>query len=215
MSKQTKELLRANNAQEKLLNAANTQVMTDIVVYIRSANISEYEQELARRDIFEMLYNGQQHGRSAEEIIGDDRRAFCDAVIAALPPLSARERTLKFVGEVLAAVLVLGVIWGVSSAVGAVAEGAWPYLPLTVGDVIGQALLVATAFAIFNAISKHAFDGKHGWGGLFVLVFVALALSLLASIRLTHLLCMVHVAALAAVLAVVAVLTWGLGRMVD
>ena len=67
MSKRTKELLRENNAWEKkMLSKENQDVMTDIVVYLRSAPISEYEQELVRRDIAMMLAEGQVDGRSAE-----------------------------------------------------------------------------------------------------------------------------------------------------
>lgn len=90
MSKRTKELLRDNNAWEKEnLSAENQQLMTNIVTYIRSAAISEYEQELVRRDVMAMLAAGEREGRSAEEVIGDDAQAFCDEVIAALPPRPA------------------------------------------------------------------------------------------------------------------------------
>ena len=77
---------------------------------------------------------------------------------------------------------------------------AWPYLPLTLGDVIGQVLILAAAFYIFHSISRHAFDDK--LGRLFVLVFVVLAASLLASIYLTTFLCNVHIAIVAGALIV-------------
>ena len=64
-------------------------MMTEIVAYIRSANISEREQEMIIRDIMAMLAAGEREGRSAEEVIGDDAQAFCDEVIAALPPRPA------------------------------------------------------------------------------------------------------------------------------
>ena len=89
MSKRTKELLRANNALDAQLNKDNQQMMTNIVVYIRSANISEYEQELVRRDITHMLLDAQAEGRTAAEVLGEDAQAFCEAVIAALPPRSS------------------------------------------------------------------------------------------------------------------------------
>ena len=59
MSKRTKELLRDNNAWEKEnLSTENQHLMTNIVTYIRSAAISEYEQELVRRDVMAMLAAG-------------------------------------------------------------------------------------------------------------------------------------------------------------
>lgn len=201
MSKRTKELLRENNAWEKEnLSAENQHLMTNIVTYIRSAAISEYEQELVRRDVMAMLAAGEREGRSAEDVIGDDAQAFCDEVIAALPPRPSGERALGNVRDGLLAFVVLGVIWLVSGAIDMAGHRAWPYLPLTLGDVIGQVLILAAAFYIFHSISRHAFDDK--LGRLFVLVFVVLAASLLASIYLTTFLCNVHIAIVAGALIV-------------
>lgn len=127
MSKRTKELLRENNAWEKEnLSAENQHLMTNIVTYIRSAAISEYEQELVRRDVMAMLAAGEREGRSAEEVIGDDAQAFCDEVIAALPPRPAGERALDALRTGLLAFVVLAVCWSVFSAVDAIAEQHWP-----------------------------------------------------------------------------------------
>lgn len=200
MSKRTKELLRANNALDAQLNKDNQQMMTNIVVYIRSANISEYEQELVRRDITHMLLDAQAEGRTAAEVLGEDAQAFCEAVIAALPPRSAGERALDALRTGLLAFVVLAVCWLVFSAVDAIAEQHWPYFPLTVGDVISQALIFLTAFLIFRSISRHAFGDK--MGKLFFLVFAALAISILSSIFLTQFLCNVHILVFAVLLAV-------------
>lgn len=201
MSKRTKELLRENNAWEKEnLSAENQHLMTNIVTYIRSAAISEYEQELVRRDVMAMLAAGEREGRSAEEVIGDDAQAFCDEVIAALPPRPAGERALDALRTGLLAFVVLALCWSVFSAVDAIAEQHWPYFSLTVGDVISQALIFVTAFIIFRGISHHTFDDK--LGKLFVLIFGVLAASILASIFLTQFLCNVHILVFAVLLAV-------------
>ena len=200
MSKRTKELLRANNALDAQLNKDNQQMMTNIVVYIRSAAISEYEQELVRRDVMAMLAAGEREGRSADEVIGDDAQAFCDEVIAALPPRPAGERALDALRTGLLAFVVLAVCWLVFSAVDAIAEQHWPYFPLTVGDVISQTLIFVTAFIIFRGISRHTFDDK--LGKLFLLIFCVLAASILASIFLTQFLCNVHIFIIAAVLVI-------------
>ena len=200
MSKRTKELLRANNALDAQLNKDNQQMMTNIVVYIRSANISEYEQELVRRDITHMLLDAQAEGRSAEEVIGDDAQAFCDEVIAALPPRPAGERALDALRTGLLAFVVLAVCWLGAGVVEMIPSGSWPYFPITVGDVISQALIFVTAFIIFRGISHHTFDDK--LGKLFVLIFGVLAASILASIFLTQFLCNVHILVFATVLVI-------------
>lgn len=201
MSKRTKELLRENNAWEKEnLSAENQHLMTNIVTYIRSAAISEYEQELVRRDVMAMLAAGEREGRSAEKVIGDDAQAFCDEVIAALPPRSAGERAVDALRTGLLAFVVLAVCWLGAGAVEMIPSGSWPYFPITVGDVISQALIFLTAFLIFRSISRHAFDDK--MGKLFFLVFAALAISILSSIFLTQFLCNVHILVFAVLLAV-------------
>lgn len=200
MSKRTKELLRANNALDAQLNKDNQQMMTNIVVYIRSANISEYEQELVRRDITHMLLDAQAEGRTAAEVLGEDAQAFCDEVIAALPPRPAGERALDALRTGLLAFVVLAVCWLGAGAVEMIPSGSWPYFPITVGDVISQALIFLTAFLIFRSISRHAFDDK--MGKLFFLVFAALAISILSSIFLTQFLCNVHILVFAVLLAV-------------
>lgn len=169
MSKRTKELLRANNAWEKEnLSAENQHLMTNIVTYIRSAAISEYEQELVRRDVMAML--------------------------------AAGERALDALRTGLLAFVVLAVCWLGAGAVEMIPSGSWPYFPITVGDVISQALIFLTAFLIFRSISRHAFDDK--MGKLFFLVFAALAISILSSIFLTQFLCNVHILVFAVLLAV-------------
>lgn len=160
MSKRTKELLRANNALDAQLNKANQQVMTNIVVYIRSANISEYEQELVRRDIMHMLLNAQAEGRTAKDVLGEDAQAFCEAVIAALPPRSQKERLLDSVRNVLLAFVVLGVIWLAYGVIDMVGAQDWPYLPLTLGDVIGQG---QRRFIFFTA--SPAMSSTTNWAG--------------------------------------------------
>lgn len=95
MSKRTKLLRKENNELEKQIKADNDQILTDMVVYIRSANISSYDQERVRRDLWQMLLDGERRGMTPEEVIGDDYKAFCDAVISEIPHLSYRQRFLS------------------------------------------------------------------------------------------------------------------------
>ena len=76
MSKRAKLLLRENNElEEQIRDEAARAALTDMIVYIRSANISAYNQELVRRDIWQMIADGERRGASVEEIIGGDYKA--------------------------------------------------------------------------------------------------------------------------------------------
>ena len=115
MNKRARILRNENNKFEEKLSKETNDVMTDIVVYIKSTSISEYDQERVRRDIGEMLFEGERRGMSAAEIIGDDYKAFCDAVMCEVPKLSKAQRVMTAVQEVLAGVIVLLAIWTVFS----------------------------------------------------------------------------------------------------
>lgn len=111
MNKRTKALLQANNQSEKQLSDDSQQILTDIVVYLRTAPISLYQQETVRRDITYMLLDGEMRGDNAKTIIGNDYQAFCDSVIAELPPLSSFIRALSALRDVLPATIALLLIW--------------------------------------------------------------------------------------------------------
>jgi DNA-binding ferritin-like protein (Dps family) len=69
MNRQTRELNKINNELDKQLNAENENVMTDIVCYLRGANISEYNQELIRQDLLEMFLSAQKRGENIQKVI--------------------------------------------------------------------------------------------------------------------------------------------------
>lgn len=68
MNKKTKEILKANNEREELINEENDKVLTDMICYLRGSNISEYEQELVRADIIEMVLDAQERGENINSV---------------------------------------------------------------------------------------------------------------------------------------------------
>lgn len=159
--------------KDNQLSMENLNVMTEIVAYIRSANISEREQEMIIRDIMAMLAAGEREGRSAAEIIGDDPHAFCDEVIAAVKPRSLQEQGLETVCKVLLVLLALEGVRLVFSFLGHFAmEGTWPYVNISLGGVIGSVVLSLGAFIIYDYISKK--ERTHDTKIKLILVFVCL-----------------------------------------
>ena len=71
MSREARVLRDENNELEKQLDDKTNDILTDIVVYIRSANISDIDQENVRRDITQMLIDARGRGENA-----DDKRVF-------------------------------------------------------------------------------------------------------------------------------------------
>lgn len=155
----TKRLLRENNAFEKQLNPEFNAVLTDMVVYLRSAPVSEYNQELVRRDLGQMFLEAQLRGDGPEAVIGGDYRQFCDQVLDQVPRLTARERALDGLSTALLCLAVLGAVWLVPGGAVALATGSGS-VPLTIGDLICGVLLLAAAEWIFHWVSRTAFRQK-------------------------------------------------------
>ena len=84
MNKTTKQLLEENNQREKELSPDNQKVLTDIVAYLRGSSTPILQQEQVRRDITEMLLEGEARGQSAQTIIGTNYQTFCDEILAEL-----------------------------------------------------------------------------------------------------------------------------------
>lgn len=161
MNKPARILRNENNKFEEKLSKETNDVLTDIVVYIRSTSISEYDQERVRRDIDEMLFEGERRGMSAAEIIGDDYKAFCDAVMCEVPKLSKAQRVVTAVQEVLAGVIVLLAIWTVfSPIIQLIKKEPWYLLPLRLSDLITATVIVAAAVLVVVYITKNVFKPK-------------------------------------------------------
>lgn len=140
MTRQPQLLQDENERSSDQLSRPTEQVFRQITQYIRTAPINGYQQECIRRDILQMLLDAEAQGRTAEDVLGADYRAFCDSVIAEAPPLTSRERLLIGLrGALLTACFLIiywliPVIWQLRQS--------WPVLPVTVGNLVGAALIV-------------------------------------------------------------------------
>ena len=194
MSKRTKDLLKANNELEKQLSESEQKILTDISAYIRHANISPYYQESVRYDIINMVIDGTKNGLTIDEIIGEDYQSFCDNVLRELPELSGKDRALSLVRDALPSITVLLSIWFVFSLFDVlIGIGDLPYLPISLGDVLGFILIFFAAFFIFAFISKNAFlENKSVNIKLYLMIFVVIFLAGCASIFLKQTLFQLH-----------------------
>lgn len=110
MNKETKKLNQLNNTLDKKLNKANNAVLTDIICYLRVANISEYHQESVRHDLLEMVLSAQERNDDIQTVIGEDYKVFCDDIIASLPPKTLKEKIFELLDIVCLSTSILGAI---------------------------------------------------------------------------------------------------------
>ena len=167
--------MKENNDLSSQLRAEDNRVLTDMVVYIRGADISEYQQELVRRDITQMLIDGEQRGDTLEEIIGGDYKDFCDSVLNEVPHLTRAEKAVSFLGVVSAALAVLLGIQLLFSLMDLAGEnGTRPYVLMTTGNITSLVLILCSALLLYSAITKNSFNTGflRGKKLLFLLVLV-------------------------------------------
>ncbi|MBF4695980.1 hypothetical protein [Fusibacter ferrireducens] len=110
MNKRTKKLNQINNALDKKLNKSNDIVLTDIMCYLRVANISEYHQEVVRHDLLEMVLSAQERNEDIQTVIGEDYKIFCDDVITSLPSKTLQENIFELFDIFFHSTSILGAI---------------------------------------------------------------------------------------------------------
>ena len=158
MKKAVKELLRKNNLREKEISKENDEIYTNMIVYIRTSNMSDYNQEVVREDIINMILDGQRRGDNIQEVMGGNYKEVCDEIIAAMPKRTPKERLLDFVGITLNVLGVLGIIAIVETLVYAyLLKKQSGVFILTVGDLINAVIIMLAAIAIVYYISKTSF----------------------------------------------------------
>lgn len=141
--------MKENNDLGLQLHEGDNRILTDIVVYIRGADISAYQQELVRRDITQMILDGEQRGDTAEVIIGGDYKTFCDNVLTEVPRLTSAEKSISFLGTICAASAVLLTVRLLFALTDTLKENnTWPDIPITTGNIISTFLILCAAILI-------------------------------------------------------------------
>lgn len=163
MKTKTKTLNQENNELDKWLTKENNVVMIDMICYLRVANISEYNQEVVRQDLLQMVLSAQERGEDIKTLIGGDYKSFCDEVIAALPQKSQKERVLDFIDTFLLSTSILGAIHIViSKETIALIHNAVTgqqlnfQMPISLGNLLSYAIILVTAFLIVHVIGRNS-----------------------------------------------------------
>lgn len=170
METQTEKLNQLNSALERQLSKGNDEVFTDMICYLRSAPISEYNQELVRHDLLEMTLSAQKRGETIHEVIGQDYQTFCDDIIASLPAQSKKEKTAKLLSTTFLCLSILILIRLLTSQeffllVRDIFTGGTLNFQVAVsgGDLITGALIIIASFATVRLIGKTSFQSLKNW----------------------------------------------------
>ncbi|MFJ7825687.1 DUF1129 family protein [Psychrobacillus sp. NPDC096623] len=177
------ELIEQNNQKRELLPEENEKYYTNLLLYIRTKlTLSEQQSEEVLLEMLDHLIEGQQDGKTAKEIFGNDPKGYADEIISHLPRENKRNSFI-FVSQI--AINLIGWFLIMRSII----------IPIIGGEnsekvyVISSLLLIIlimimTAFGvrmIFGLISQTSFDenasdkkmmikaGLYGAGGFLVI----------------------------------------------
>lgn len=204
MNKATKQLLEENNQREKELSPDNQKVLTDIVAYLRGSSTPILQQEQVRRDITEMLLEGEARGQSAQTIIGTNYQAFCDEILAELPKRSMKQRIVYALSTVSLSAAVLLSIRLVFFLVEAPFQNRafTPWFPMTLGQLLGGIMLISYSYSLVEHICRNSFEDRNPSRLQVISFFVCIGLFFIFCVSLQQIMFSLH-AGIAAVLVVV------------
>ncbi|MBW8352160.1 DUF1129 family protein, partial [Bacillus sp. IITD106] len=97
-----KELIEENNRKRELLTKENEAYYSDMMIYIRvQMSLSEQQSEEVLMEMLDHLLEGQEDGKTASDIFGDDPKAFADEIIEQLPK-GKKRAVIPFVTGIVA-----------------------------------------------------------------------------------------------------------------
>ena len=154
----SKALLKQNNQREKELTKENNQVLTDMVVYLRGSDLSDYNQELVRADLIEMVLDAQVRGDDIEKVFGENYQSICDDIISAFPKRTTSQRVLSSINNVLTCVSVLTLILALQSGILIMMNKESVMVTVTLGTLLNYLIITVAVIVGLNYFMRHVYD---------------------------------------------------------
>lgn len=157
-----KKLRKENNEKGKQLTKENNKILTDMVVYLHSGNLCEYDIEIMRRELLGMALEAQARNDSFENTIGSDHKAFCDELMKNGRKKTKYEKALETSSILVFGVGVLVLYEIVLNMIVTVIKFGLNSLsfeiPVAWGFIITTVFCVIAAYVFVHIISKHSFS---------------------------------------------------------
>lgn len=159
MANLVEKLRKENNKNDKLLSKENTLIMTDIVVYMRSSDLSDYDIEVIRRELYGMIYEAQLRNKSASQVIGDDYKSFCEELMKSGREKGAYE---KFLERAYIGVVGIGVLFAIEFVFSGFIFELFIHrnvsMPISAGFLVSTIMIIIAALLIYWFFTKHSFE---------------------------------------------------------
>lgn len=161
MKKKCRELLKSNNKREKEIYKNNEKIYTDMIVYLRGSDMTEYNQELVREDLIQMIIDGQNRGDDIQKVIGENYKEVCDEIIETMPKKTTFEKVIGIVEMSTSSIWILGMVYIIRLAIGnfITHNESWNF-SLSIGDIINILIVISLANIFVNYICKTSLNNK-------------------------------------------------------
>lgn len=164
----TKELIKENNVKRELLTEKNEKYYSDMLTYIRlQVSLSEQSTEEVLMEMLDHLLEGQEEGKTAAEIFGDDPKEYADELVGQLPKEKKRD-LFQFGTQIVTNMLgwflmIRGIVIVIISQFKEVDNSIYLYSDFA---LFGAMLIagVLGVWIVFKMINKTVFDkSKNTW----------------------------------------------------
>ncbi|ATD54334.1 hypothetical protein [Clostridium chauvoei] len=161
MKNKCRELLKSNNKREKEIYKNNEKIYTDMIVYLRGSDMTEYNQELVREDLIQMIIDGQNRGDDIQKVIGENYKEVCDEIIETMPKKTTFEKVIGIVEMSTSSIWILGMVYIIRLAIGnfITHNESWNF-SLSIGDIINILIVISLANIFVNYICKTSLNNK-------------------------------------------------------
>ncbi|MDR7079613.1 putative membrane-anchored protein [Neobacillus niacini] len=161
-----KQLIEENNKKREQLTPENEKYYSDMLIYIRlQLTLSEQQSEEVLMEMLDHLLDGQNEGKSARDIFGDDPKGYADEIIQNLPKEQKRSVIPFIMGIVLNLLswmlMIRGVVIPIASQLNKEDVSSSVYLYptlLTFAVIIGS--VAFGVWYIFRIIKQSLFNEK-------------------------------------------------------
>lgn len=157
-----KELRKENNKKDKLLTKENDRLLTDMIVYLHSGNLCEYDIEIIRKELLGMALEAQVRNDDFRNAVGENYKTFCDELMKSGRQKTKYEKALEWSYVLVFGIGVLFLYEFISGGILGGIKTGWNNLtlemPVSWGFALSTACCVPAAFMIFYFISKNSFE---------------------------------------------------------
>ncbi|MBM4761749.1 DUF1129 family protein [Bacillus sp. B15-48] len=160
----TKKLIEENNRKREMLTPENEAYYSDLLIYIRlKFTLSEQRSEEVLMELLDHLLDGQNEGKTAKDIFGDEPKDYADEMIEHLPKEKKR-KFIPFIGGIIANIvgwllIIRGGLFLVLSQFTEINTKVYPLSALFIGLIIAVFVIITIVY-IFKLVERSLFQEK-------------------------------------------------------